>query len=557
MATQMPQPATQPLLDGLMQDIERGVVKIPQFQRDFVWPRNKSADLIDSLLRGFPIGTFILWKTKEQLRTVRDIGDIELPETPEGDFTLYVLDGQQRLTSIFAAIKGAIVARDGKADNFAAIYVDLAADEDSNLIVTNIEGRKKWSYISVRNLLSYDFTELAEFPRKYHERMRAYRDAIKSYNSSTIVVQEASIDVATEIFKRINVTGVPLTVFEIMVAKTFDPRKNFDLAERVGDLLAQLSEVDFRTVRPIVVLQAISAIMAKDTRKKTILALDREQFINTWPKAKEGILLAVDYLRSSLRLPVSELLPYQSILVPLAYFFANHKDMPIGDMDARLKDLFWRTSLAGHYSQALDTKLAQDIGRVDSILKGRLPRYDYPVDPTPEFIVQNGYFSTGRAFIKAILCLFASRTPRRFDNHDSNIIVSNDWLKRANSKNYHHFFPKKVLGDEEWDTFYINHIANITIVDEYLNKSKIRARKPSDYMGEFKETNHKITETMKTHLISLGRNGGVWDDDYEKFFNYRSKKISKELKKRIIPQKLDTQGQTPNSDDLESSDIPE
>lgn len=96
---QMPQPAAIPLND-LMRQIEQGVIKVPQFQRDFVWSRTKSAKLIDSLLRGFPIGTFILWKTKEQLRTVRNIGDIDFPPTQPGDYTQYVLDGQQRLTSV-------------------------------------------------------------------------------------------------------------------------------------------------------------------------------------------------------------------------------------------------------------------------------------------------------------------------------------------------------------------------------------------------------------------------------------------------------------------------
>jgi len=86
---------------NLMHDIEKGLIKIPQFQRDFVWSKEKSAKLLDSIVRGFPIGTFILWKTKESLRTVRNLGDAPLPETPAGDFIQYVLDGQQRLASLF------------------------------------------------------------------------------------------------------------------------------------------------------------------------------------------------------------------------------------------------------------------------------------------------------------------------------------------------------------------------------------------------------------------------------------------------------------------------
>lgn len=74
-----PEPQGRPF-STLISDIETGRIKIPQFQRDFVWTKDKSAKLLDSIIRGFPIGTFILWKTKEQLRTVRNIGNAELPE---------------------------------------------------------------------------------------------------------------------------------------------------------------------------------------------------------------------------------------------------------------------------------------------------------------------------------------------------------------------------------------------------------------------------------------------------------------------------------------------
>ena len=85
----------------LISDIEQGRIKIPQFQREFVWSKESSAKLIDSILKGYPIGTFILWKTQERLRSVRNIGGLDIPETPAGDSVYYVLDGQQRITSLF------------------------------------------------------------------------------------------------------------------------------------------------------------------------------------------------------------------------------------------------------------------------------------------------------------------------------------------------------------------------------------------------------------------------------------------------------------------------
>ena len=75
-----PEPQSMPF-PILMSEIEKGIIKIPQFQRDFVWTKEKSAKLLDSILKGYPIGTFILWKTKESLRFVRNLGQADLPET--------------------------------------------------------------------------------------------------------------------------------------------------------------------------------------------------------------------------------------------------------------------------------------------------------------------------------------------------------------------------------------------------------------------------------------------------------------------------------------------
>ena len=116
----LPEP-TQVAHTILISDIEKGQIKIPQFQRNFVWDMKQSAKLMDSILKGYPIGTFIFWKTKERLRTIKDIGGIKLPDPPEGDFVDYVLDGQQRITSIFASLKGSKIQRDRRLEDFSEI----------------------------------------------------------------------------------------------------------------------------------------------------------------------------------------------------------------------------------------------------------------------------------------------------------------------------------------------------------------------------------------------------------------------------------------------------
>src|SRR5215208_1396617 len=554
---QMNQPEPQSSnLSSLVNDIERGLVKIPQFQRDFVWRKQKAAKLLDSIVKGYPIGTFILWRTKESLRSVREIGGAELPQTPEGDFTQYVLDGQQRLTSLFTALKALLVRREGGVDDFSQMYVDLTAIGDEDIVVADIPGKDPKNLIKLSDLLYGGLTFLAAYPREHHTRIEEYKKRFESYSFSTVLIKEAPIEVATEIFTRLNVGGIALSVFEIMVAKTFDLSQNFDLAEKYQSLVNRLKDVDYETISDAVVLQVVSTLIRKECRKKDILGLRKKDFIATWPAAVDAIERSVDYFRNYYRIPVSKLLPYNALVVPFAYFFYHSKDKPTGESQKYLQDFFWRTSLAGRYSSAVETKLAQDIRRVDEILKGNQPEYDYGVDTSARFIETNGDFRTGRSFIKAILCLLAYQQPKSFID-DSLVRISNDWLKQANSKNYHHFFPLgflKKLNTTNTALPAPNHIANITLVDDFLNKRKIRDKAPSLYMKEFAATNEELEKTMSTHLIDL-QSFGIWLDDYAEFFHMRAQAISNELQKRIIPREIDQMGQPLKSDDLEEFEL--
>ena len=544
---QQPQPGSQ-ALSSIVYEIERGSVKVPQFQRDFVWSKDKSARLLDSLLKGFPIGTFILWKTDEELRSIRNLGGVDLPPTPKGDSVQYVLDGQQRLTSLFATLKGLTVERTGRKENFREMYVDLAADPDENLVFTDVAQTQSASCVPLTDLVKKDFDELG-VPSEFRGRVRSYKRIIDAYQCSIIVVPEARIDTATEIFTRINVTGKPLSVFEIMVAKTFDYEKNFDLAEKTNCLIEELADHDYGTLPDIVFLQVASAIMTKECSKKDILQLNKQNFIETWATTEDAIRSAVDYLRTSLLVPVSQLLPYKALLVPIAYFFAKHPAQPSGDMQDRLHDFFWRVSLSGRYSHSLETRLAQDIRVIDDILDGKQPVYDYPVKPTQEFVEYNGTFNAGRSFVKAVLCCLAGKRPLSFKNNGQ-VFINNDWLKRANSKNYHHFFPKTSFKGQQANDERINHIANITIVDDYLNKREIRSKRLSVYIREFQKKNANIQKALRSHLISMDK-AGILDDDYDKFFNYRCRAIARELARHLIPQQVDERGQAPNQDDFE------
>ena len=111
----------------ILDSVYRGQIRIPAFQRGFVWEPDRVAFLIDSIFKGYPFGALLFWRTNEQLQTERKLGPFELPD-PNADFPIdYVLDGQQRVTSIFGVFQTEL---EGNSDDWKPIYFDYRQAED-------------------------------------------------------------------------------------------------------------------------------------------------------------------------------------------------------------------------------------------------------------------------------------------------------------------------------------------------------------------------------------------------------------------------------------------
>lgn len=527
----------------LFTEIETGRIKIPMFQRDFVWSKEQTTKLIDSIIKGFPIGTFILWQTHEELRHVKNIGNANLPDSPKGSETFYILDGQQRLTSLYAVHKGLQLIKEGQSIDYKDISIDLSCALDDDELVVASNPRSNGPFISVYKLLTGSLMELVQ---KYNsedfiKKIDTYRERLTGYDFSTIVISDYPIDIACEIFTRINTAGTELTLFEIMVAKTYDEERKFDLAREYELLIdsngtsKDLENADFDTIPSSTMLQCIAADICKGVSRKDILKLDKSEFIERWPRVKKGIFTAVDYFRTRLRIPVSRILPYNALLVLFTYFFIrNNGNPPNPDQDKWLIQYFWWASLSRRFSSSVNSKIELDLKRMENILVADPPSYQSEEVSLSFQALKEAEFSTGDAFCKAILCLYAYFEPKSFASN-SIVKIDNSWLQRINSKNYHHFFPKDYLSKAGIPDF-ANSILNITFIDDYLNKRVIRAKPPSEYMRKFKKDNPEIDNTMKTHLIDDLDTYGIWTDDYETFIKHRGERVLEELNKRLRPE---------------------
>ena len=532
-----PKPDSKKYTD-LISEIQKGQIKIPKFQRDFVWSIDKTAKLLDSILKGYPIGTFILWETNERLNDIKNIGNLELPPIPDDIKVQYVLDGQQRITSLYAAFLGASIQKEGekKITNYGSIFVDLEGDIDNNDEQIIVSEQPESTFITLNEVLNFNdnLLEIKErFSDEQFKKIHQYSQTFSTYDFSTVVLRKEDIDSAIEVFTRINTGGQTLTLFEIMSAKTYDEEQKFDMQAKFQKLLKELEVSKYDTISSTVILNVLSLILSKnkECKRKVVLQLDKQSIIDIWDDVISALKESIDYLRSVYRIPVSTLLPYDALLVPFSYFFYFQKEKPKGKQIKYLEEFFWRISLSYRYSSSTESKLAQDIKRIDQILQEQRPNYDEikVFLNSPKDLIDTG-FSAGNSYCKAVICLLAYFEPKDFRDNGK-VILDNSWLKMANSKNYHHFFPKSYLrkrgiGNE-------NSIVNITLVGADLNKRKIRAKAPSIYIQDFMDENEGLRKSIKSHLIDNIDEFGIYSDDYSVFLEKRANSIFKALKNRI------------------------
>ena len=530
--------------ERLFVDIDTGAIKIPNFQRGFVWNLQQTAKLIDSMIKGFPIGTFIIWKTKEELGTHRNIGNASLPKTPKGDYVMYVLDGQQRITSLFAVRKGIIIENTGSSQGETdyrniSIRLDLPTESTEEVVVPNAPD--SGNYISVHELLTANITDVV---KKYNtediEKIDYYKARLTGYDFPVVVISDYPLEIACEVFTRINTGGTELTLFEIMVAKTYDDKKNFDLAKKYKQLVTSdngekcLQDAQFETIPSSTVLQCVSAHVAKSIRRQDILKLKKTKFINAWPEVVDGIFHAVDFFRRYLHLPVSQLLPYNAVMVPITYFFTQSKQPAPSTAQIKwLKQYFYWVAFSSRFSSGVEGKVAFDLRRMENILANKSPLSRGEELKLTLGDIEETRFSTSDAFCKGILCILASRNPMTFDG-EGEVELSNAWLRRANSRNFHHFFPKAFLKKKGYEDWEANLVLNITMVTNKENNS-IKAKAPKVYIKKYANENKRLSKTMQSHYIGNLTAFGVLDNDYEKFIEMRGKRIVKEINKVLNP----------------------
>lgn len=506
-------------LGDIIRDVEKGKIRIPRFQRVFVWEKPKVVRLLDSIYHQFPIGSFFFWEAPRKYnKFFRNIAELHIPEPDERDDITFVLDGQQRITSLYAAVKGLTL----EGMEYGNICFDL---KEKEFVIRGPDNRR---YISLHDMLdeSQQFKIFKSLPEDEQETFTNCRFVLINYPFSVVLVRDTELDDACDIFERINQEGKRLSLADLIVARTWS--EDFDLREKIKLFNNTLSTKGFQELEVEAVTEALSLNIKGGCTRSIQLDLTSDEVKNAWQNTIDSLNLAIDFLRGNLGVKRYSFLPYRGIIPLLAYYFYKSNNRAILPQHrAILEKWVWRVSFSERYASAAPTKMGEDKKLFDDIMKNNPVSVDYPVNINAESIYKL-QMKTTSAIKNAVICLLVRQSPRHFKNNTT-IPLDDTYFSDFNSPEKHHVFPASFLEQKGITEF---SLANFCFLPAELNK-EISNKRPSEYFKELRDTNPEFSNTMKTHLIPIGDDSGIWKDDYQKFIKQRAELIEEEIKKVI------------------------
>lgn len=502
-----------------------GEIRIPAFQRGFVWEMDRVAYLLDSIYKGYPFGSLLFWRTRQQLMTERALGTFTLP-SPQVDYPIdYVLDGQQRLTSIFTVFQTELEPEPNP--DWVDIFFDLEAT-----------GNPQDSFFEAIPLET-EFDRGRYFPMKVLFDSVKYRAATEHLTPDKIAVvdklQEKFKEIAIPVqllksedrsivaivFERINHLGVALDTLQLLSAWTWS--EDFDLLEKFKELREELADFGFEGVGDDadLVLNCVSGILTGEPGAEKLLNLNGSEVRGQFATVENGIRGAIDFLRTQLKVVHLKLLPYPSMLVPLAMFFAepDGKDVVYsGQTLNTIKRWFWRTCFSGRYSSQTRKTTIHDISQMVRLKNGQTNTLDN-IDVTvgPNFFMAS--FRVGAAATKTFVILLANNSPQSLLSGKN--IELDKVLQRYNRSEFHHIYPRAFLRELEVKDVRINVLGNFCFLSAAENKH-IGRKKPSTYVKELVDQDNARAAALASAFCDAEQ----FNDDYDSFLQHRCERLA-------------------------------
>lgn len=508
-------------ISQLIDRINRGEIKLPEIQRAYVWKPAQVAHLVDSLYRRYPSGAMLLWRpTEEVLERVAAIGPGDHKPVAA---TQYLLDGQQRLTSLHRVFKrhpdADIVFN---VDNERFQVQSAATGRDPRWVrVADVINLDKLSHL--RRRICEEVAELDE--DEIDDRLGRLR-GISKYEYYLEILTDLSYDEVAQIFVRVNSKGRSLKTVDLTLA-TLSARWP-GVVGKVEKEVARWEGQGWPRIDATFVVRALAASATDAGTLARLSVTPEDQLVTGWDRVKHGITFLVQLLRENAGIATSNLIPSMNALVPLVALlgrFDSSKEFTHADAL-----VYWllAVSVTGRFSSAADTKIAQDAlaARAEDPVQrlyenaGLLGR---SVRITPEQLVGKG---AGSPFF-LLSYLVCKQAHAKDWWHD--VEISETGSGSSFAIEYHHVHPQKTLR-ASYSKGEINDLANLAFISATANK-KISDRSPADYFPELHDP-PSGRDDLSPHFVPLAqslRDGSL----YREFLHARRHMLAEAMSKLL------------------------
>jgi len=542
-------------LAELLNEMKTGKLQVPRFQRDFVWPLTKTRELLDSMFKEFPIGTFFLWRAPADTPPLfRPLQELGIPIPRPGQEVTYILDGQQRLASLYAVVNG--IKLNGRDYGRISIDLETATRYELNTeegfdesIFVNRRGDNE-RYVSVRDLISSDHLPIYNAIREDWKPVfnKTYQ-LFHTYPFSVVWVQGQNLGDAILIFQRINQAGKRLSRYDLVCANLWTD--HFDFRKRVADVNRAFESQGFGALDETIYTQTFALVQLDRCTTGAELSLETQAIRNNWNRVVRSLELAVNFVATNLGVKRSSYLPYRGILAVLAYYFYHAPSSAISKHERdTLWNWFWRVTLSERYGSTSPSRMAEDAVRLRRLMDGNDVSFEYGFQITPQNVRRTRMTWTRSALRNGAICMLAVRQPKNLKDGPP-VNLADDFFSDLKKPERHHIFPVGYLRQRGITGPQVNLLPNFCFMPADLNRH-IASRPPAGYLSEYSEDNPAFTSAAESHLLPVHSDAAVWTNDFEQFIAERSELLAQELNRLVdrTPDEFAQAAPTPLGDPL-------
>lgn len=348
-------------LQKLLSELEEGKIKIPRFQRNYIWKKTKVVKLLNSIYCQYPIGSFFLWiAPSEYSNFISEQTNLGFKQNTENGSVQFILDGQQRMISLYISLKGKVF----NSVDYATICFNPQKKEfkipRSKREKNNIPAWKLFDKKEYKEVYAKLFADDEKFNKKNNRLSDVWHECsqiFSNYPVSIVKTAHKELDDVVEIFERINQGGKHLTVFDLIHATTWSEK--FDLKSNINDFNTPAITKKYGQISNKVFTFSLTLNAFDDARSLYQLKLSPEMCYRLWPKTKTALNATLNFFKE-MRI-TDDISTYHNFMPIIQYYFFRTGKKQIDEQHRKeIEKWFWDAKFSKRFSTSIYTRLKED-----------------------------------------------------------------------------------------------------------------------------------------------------------------------------------------------------